>query len=447
MNQPNNQLPVAIVGGGPIGLAAGAHLVEKGEKFVLFEAGDAVGDSISKWAHVRVFTPWRYLVDAAAKRLLLESGWLAPSEDELPTGRELIEYYLLPLSRLPEIKPHIRLQSDVTAISRQGFDKMKSAGRENAPFAVQVRSRHEGRSVTMARAVIDASGTYRTPNPLGGNGLPALGEPEATGQVFFGIPNTLDADRERFADHDVLVVGNGHSAFSALLELAKLQSAARETRLFWAIRGAKSGRLFGGEQNDELPARGALGSAVRELIETGKLTLLTDYRIERLERGSNDKITVTSDSGVKIVVDQIICATGYRPELNFVRELRIGLEPTVESPPLLAPMIDPNVHSCGSVPPHGARELAHPEPDFYIVGMKSYGRAPTFLMLTGYEQVRSVVCALTGDLENASAVQLTLPETGVCSTDLTCEADSEHQCGCSGVADERERPVTVCCQR
>jgi hypothetical protein len=102
----------------------------------------------------------------------------------------------------------------------------------------------------------------------------------------------------------------------------------------------------------------------------------------------------------------------------MLRELRLELDPIVESPATLAPLIDPNVHSCGSVPPHGAAELRQPEKDFYIVGMKSYGRAPTFLMLTGYEQVRSVACALTGDWEGARDVQLVLPETGVCSSDV-----------------------------
>jgi hypothetical protein len=115
-------------------------------------------------------------------------------------------------------------------------------------------------------------------------------------------------------------------------------------------------------------------------------------------------------------VDEIVCATGFRPDLTLTRELRLDLDTAVEAPSALAPLIDPNVHSCGSVPPHGAEELKHPEPDFYTVGMKSYGRAPTFLLLTGYEQVRSVVAAIAGDWESARKVELVLPETGVCST-------------------------------
>jgi hypothetical protein len=112
-----------------------------------------------------------------------------------------------------------------------------------------------------------------------------------------------------------------------------------------------------------------------------------------------------------------------RPDLTVLRELRLHLDAAVESPAALAPLIDPNVHSCGTVPPHGAVELAHPEADFYIVGMKSYGRAPTFLLLTGYEQVRSVTAALVGDWERARQVKLVLPETGVCSADAGGSCD------------------------
>ena len=118
-----------------------------------------------------------------------------------------------------------------------------------------------------------------------------------------------------------------------------------------------------------------------------------------------------------LVVDRIVVTTGFRPDFSFLRELRIEVDPAVEAPPALSPLIDPNFHSCGDVPPHGIAELAHPEPDFTIVGSKSYGRAPTFLMATGYEQVRSVVAAIAGDHAAAREVQLVLPKTGVCSAD------------------------------
>jgi hypothetical protein len=134
--------------------------------------------------------------------------------------------------------------------------------------------------------------------------------------------------------------------------------------------------------------------------------------------------------------DEIIATTGFRPDLAPLRELRVILDDILEAPPTLAPLIDPNVHSCGTVPPHGARELAHPEKDFYIAGMKSYGRAPTFLMLTGYEQVRSIACALVGDTYGAEHVELVLPQTGVCSGGSDCCDDAATDCG---------SPASTCC--
>jgi hypothetical protein len=142
-------------------------------------------------------------------------------------------------------------------------------------------------------------------------------------------------------------------------------------------------------------------------------------------------------------VDEIIAATGFRPDLEPLSELRLGLDPAVESPLALASLIDPNIHSCGSVPPHGAEELQHPESDFYIVGMKSYGRAPTFLMLTGYEQVRSVAAAIAGDWEAAREVRLVLPETGVCSSSSVL-AERGVSC-CAPVADAEKGQVISCC--
>jgi hypothetical protein len=119
---------------------------------------------------------------------------------------------------------------------------------------------------------------------------------------------------------------------------------------------------------------------------------------------------------------------GQRPDLEMTRELRLDLDPWLESPRALGPMIDPNLHSCGTVPPHGHRELAHPEPGYYAVGIKSYGRAPTFLMATGYEQVRSVAARLAGDHAAADDVRLVLPETGVCSVNLATAASAKDGC-------------------
>jgi hypothetical protein len=315
----------------------------------------------------------------------------------------------------------------VIAIARRGYDKMKTAGRQDAPFVLRIQCPDGGEEQLLAKAVIDASGTWSTPNPLGSDGLPALGEGAAAEQIFYGIPDVLDRYRSRYAGKRVVVVGSGHSAFNALLELATLAEEAPGTEITWAVRRANVGQLFGGEQNDALPERGRLGTRTRELIDSGAVRSMS-VRIAEVRRTTAGLILVGDDGATLGPVDEIVCATGFRPDLSITRELRLNLDPAVEAPSALAPLIDPNVHSCGSVPPHGAEDLKHPEPDFYTVGMKSYGRAPTFLLLTGYEQVRSVVAAIAGDWESARHVELVLPETGVCSTSNSA-GESDACCG------------------
>jgi thioredoxin reductase len=415
-------LPVVVIGGGPVGLAAAAHLLERNLEPLVLERGDRVAASVAEWGHVRFFSPWRYSVDRAAADLLAETGWRAPDPDTYPTGNDLMSHYLQPLADHPALQPRIRLNTEVVAVTRDGFDKMKSPGRDDAPFLVTTRTADGTEANILARAVIDASGTWTRPNPLGASGKPAIGERALAHRIAYGIPDVLSNARERYAGKRVLVVGSGHSAFNVLLDLVDLADQAPGTEITWAIRkpAERTQNLFGGGIDDALPARGELGAGVRRLVDTGRLRLVTGLRIAKLE-DTGAGIVVSGQDTVLPPVDEIIAATGFRPDLDLLSELRLALDPAVESPAALAPMIDPNLHSCGSVPPHGAEELKHPETDLYVVGMKSYGRAPTFLMLTGYEQVRSVAAALAGDWEAARDVHLVLPETGVCSSNILAE--------------------------
>jgi thioredoxin reductase len=412
-----SSLPVAIIGAGPVGLAAAAHLLRRGETPLVFEAGPSVGTSILVWGHVRLFSPWRYLLDREAAALLETHGWSAPDPEGYPTGQELVEHYLLPLAEAQEIQVALRLNTRVMTVTRAGIDKMKTPGREHAPFVLRVQTSEGTERDVRARAVIDASGTYSQPNPLGAGGTFALGERGLHDAIFYGIPDVRGQERERYAGRRVLVVGSGHSAFNTLLDLAQLCEQVPSTQVVWAIRRRDTEHLFGGGERDGLPARRQLGQRIRDLVERENLRLATAVSIAALAR-TREGIVIKGEEERIGPVDEIIAATGFRPDLSLLRELRVALDPSVESPVALAPLIDPNIHSCGTVPPHGVEELSHPEQDFYIAGMKSYGRAPTFLMLTGYEQVRSIVAALCGDWETARSVELVLPETGVCSTDL-----------------------------
>ena len=411
-----SQLPVAVIGAGPVGLAAAAHLSERRIPFVVFEAGDDIAASIRDWAHVQLFSPWSYNIDPAARRLLEHSGWTAPDPDQHPTGGELIARYLEPLALLPEISRGLRTSRRVTAITRAGTDKVTTKSRGEAPFVITTEG-PRGRQRTLASAVIDASGTWPMPNPLGAEGVPADGERQAGERIESGIPDVLGHDRGRYVGGRIAVVGSGHSAQNVVRDLAALATRHPDTQVTWIVRRHQADQMFGGKADDQLPERGRLGADAQNAVERGPVDLVTGFRIDRIVDGGDGAMLVSSDERVVGPFDLIVNATGFRPDLSPLSELRVDVDPVLQSARMLAPMIDPNVHSCGSVPPHGAAELAHPEPGFYVVGAKSYGRAPTFLLATGYEQARSVVAELAGDHVAAADVQLNLPETGVCSLD------------------------------
>ncbi|HEX2552968.1 MAG TPA: FAD-dependent oxidoreductase [Microvirga sp.] len=412
-------LPVAVIGAGPVGLAAAAHLIARGLPVVVYEAGETAGANVRDWGHVRLFSPWGYDVDAAARTLLERHGWKAPCADGFPTGAELYARYLKPLAETPEIASVLETRTRVVAIGRQGADKMSSRDRATKPFTLRLQGPDGRTRRELARAVIDASGTWTNPNPLGAGGLPADGEAELADRIAYGAPDVRGRDRALYAGRSVLVVGAGHSAANVILDLMRLADEAPGTAVTWVTRGSNLTRVYGGGQADGLPARGELGASLRALVEEGRLRLEAGFSAQAV-RAAGDGVALVGDTaeGEREIgpADRIVVATGQRPDLALTRELRLELDPWIESAKALGPLIDPNLHSCGSVKPHGHRALAHPEPGFYTLGIKSYGRAPTFLMLTGYEQARSVAAALAGDLAAADRVHLVLPETGVCSS-------------------------------
>jgi thioredoxin reductase len=461
---------VAIVGAGPVGLAAAAHALERGLEPIVLEAGEAPGHAMRQWSHVRMFSPWEYNIDKAAERLLLATGWNAPDPKVYPSGGDMVAHYIEPLATRTALKERIRTSSRVTAISRVGFDKVKTKGRDAAPFQVRFQNGKGPESLT-ADAVIDASGTWFSPNPAGGNGLFAIGEAEHDARIAYGTPDVLGAARARYAGRTVAVLGAGHSAIGTLIDLVQLKDEAPGTDVIWLLRGDRPEKAFGGGANDKLAARGELGSTFATLVRQGKLQVETGFGVTHVTE-TKGRLRIGAGSaccGRHIIADELIVATGFRPDLSMLAELRLGLDPTLDCPTSLAPLIDPNEHSCGTVRPHGARELAHPEPGFYIAGMKAYGRAPTFLTLTGYEQVRSIVADIAGDKDAAERVELVLPETGVCSrspvedaggccggpatsdasaccaADETAKAEGKAGCGCGSAPETQPKKATACC--
>jgi NADPH-dependent 2,4-dienoyl-CoA reductase/sulfur reductase-like enzyme len=447
-----NELPVAVIGGGPVGLAAAAHLLERGLRPVVFEAGPRVGHAMRDWGHVRMFSPWRYVVDHASRRMLAESGWVMPDEEALPTGLELVEQYLEPLAALPPIASAVRLGTRVAAVSRQFVDKVKTPQRDAMPFVVRTIDADGVEHDVLARAVIDASGTWFKANPMGANGLPARGEAAHAARIRYGIPDIAGKERARYAGKRTLVVGTGHSAVNSLLALVELMDQDERTRVFWGMRRSSPGNAFGGGDADALPARGALGARLRAQVEAGNVRILTGLQVGAVaEHGGTLVVSDVNGSEVALV-DEVIVATGARPDLELLREMRLDLDSALESPRVLAPLIDPNEHSCGSVRPHGAFELEQPERGLFIAGMKSYGRAPTFLLATGYEQVRSVAAYIAGDYAAAREVLLDLPETGVCNVTF---GGNDASAGCCGAEPKKEtdmaevngvrEPASACC--
>jgi thioredoxin reductase len=430
------ELPVAVIGAGPIGLAAAAHLLERGIEPVVLERGPHAAAAVRQWGHVRLFSTWRELIDPAAEKLLAPTGWTRPDDTAYPTGAQWAEHYLQPLA--DALGDRVRHGATVTGVARAGRDRVVDSGRAGRPFTVHLTLADGREQRITARAVIDASGTYATPNPLGADGYPAAGERAlaAEGRITYRVPDLTDpAVREQFAGKRTAVVGTGASAFTALADLADLARTEPGTHAVWVLRRGISGSTFGGGTADQLPARGALGLAAKAAVDQGHADAVTGFRTTAVETTPDGRLVLVADDGRRTEpVDHVIALTGLRPDLSFLTEVRLGLDERLSAPVALAPLIDPNVHSCGTVYPHGVEELSHPEEGLFLAGMKSYGRAPTFLAMTGYEQVRSIAAALAGDMDAARRVELTLPESGVCGGaglfDISSTDQTSQDSGC-----------------
>ncbi len=387
---------------------------------------------MSQWAHVRLFSPWSELVDPVAEELLAAAGWRAPNPTRYPTGSDWVRDYLQPLA--DALGDALRYQHTVTSVAKQSRDRLVSSGRDEAPFTIHVDT-PTGAAHVIARAVIDASGTWTGPNPLGGDGVRAIGEQEAADQITYRVPDLdLDDVRARYAGKHVVVAGTGASAKGALIALTSLAKEAPATRVTWLVRRPGVGEAFAGSGQDELPERGALGELARAAVHSGPVTTLNGFRTASVSAVADGTLVIESFDGQTVDgVEEVVVLTGFRPDLAMLSEVRLDLDPVLQAPRDLAPLIDPNEHSCGTVYPHGATELAQPEAGFFLVGMKSYGRATSFLALTGFEQTRSVAAAIAGDHEAAARVELTLPDTGACGGAGTFDDETSAGGGCCGL--------------
>jgi thioredoxin reductase len=391
---------LAIVGAGPIGLEASAMALELGFDAHVFERGE-VGAHAQAWGHVKMFTPWRMNIGPASARLLARHGWSAPEASALPTGTELAERLLAPLAATPEMKSRVHTHQQVVHVARHGTRKQdRAAGRGEHPFRLLVRDAGGRESFLHAQALIDATGTYGQPLWVGTGGIPARGETYLAPQMSYHPDDVLGLRRERYAGKATLVIGGGSSAVTTVVALAQLAREVAGTRVSWVTRRETPG--FAGEvANDSLPARVALYAEGRRLKEGGSPHVKGwgGGECEGLEYNSAThryRVLFATPGGARVEeADQVIINCGFGPDTTLYRELRVDECHETLAPRGVADALRAaGTSDCAKVPAFDAATLATPEPHFYILGAKSYGRSSAFLLETGYKQVAGVLAAL-----------------------------------------------------
>lgn len=385
---------LAVLGAGPTGLEAALAAAEQGFPFTLYEAAPEVAGHIRSWGHVRLFTPWSLDVSPRMRRRLAAAGVEVPDGDSCPTGAELAERLLAPLAALPEIAPHLRLGTRVVGIGREGLlkhEEIANPNRAARPFRLLLQDASGREWVEPAGRVIDATGTYGHPNWLGDGGIPAPGERALGAEIHRHLPD-FSREAASWAGRTILLAGAGHSAQTAVRDLAALAREAPGTRVLWALRNPNPD--WGTHAGDALPARAALAAAAVELAR-GASGAVSPYRgvaIEALAPGSGGmEVTLRNGDSRTVTVDRILSLTGFVGDAGLYRQLQVHECYATSGPmKLSAALLGSAGGDCLTQTTHGAETLANPEPGFFILGIKSYGRNNTFLMRVGWQQVDEV---------------------------------------------------------
>ena len=396
---------IAILGAGPIGLEAALAAAEAGFEFTVFEAADQVAGNVRSWGHVQLFTPWSLNVSARARARLGEVDRAPPAGDECPTGADLVELVFEPMAELADIGPHVRLGTRVLQVGRDGMlknDEIGTGARSGKPFRLLVRDEEDGERLEYADVVLDCTGTYDNPNALGTGGVAAPGESLAGEYIIRRIPDfeapLLTGDAAGWGGRRILLVGAGHSAQTAACDLVGLMERVPETEVVWAIRSARP--TFGAVEDDPLPARHSLveRSLSLALGEDTPFDVRLGSTVDALE-ASPDGIVVSlrgADRAIEqVTVDRIISLTGSVGDARMYRQLQVH-ECWATSGPmkLAATLLASSSADCLTQESQGVETLMNPEPDFYILGSKSYGRNSTFLLRVGWAQVDEVFSLL-----------------------------------------------------
>jgi hypothetical protein len=391
---------IAILGAGPVGLEAALAAADHDLDFAVYEAGAEVAANVADWGHVRLFTPWSLTVSPRQRRHLLQAGQTLPTEDDCPTGEELRRRALLPLAALPSVAPRLRLSTRVVSVGRQGLlkhEEIATAARAARPFRLLLADAGGEESVATADLVLDCTGTWGHPNPLGDGGIAAPGERAAAAFITHRIPD-LARERDAWAGRSVLLAGAGHSAQTAARALAALAAEAAGTRVVWALRDAEPD--FGAVEGDTLPERAALTAAAAALAAGASpaVTARRGVAVERLRRsGEQLAVSLRAADGAldEVNVDRIVALCGSVGDHSLYRELQVHeCYATCGPINLSAALLGAAAGDCLQQSSHGVETLRNPEPGFYILGAKSYGRNNTFLLRTGWAQVAEVFGAI-----------------------------------------------------
>jgi len=392
-----NESSVAVLGAGPIGLEAALYARACDFPVTVYEAG-AVGEHVRRWHQVRLFTPWRMNTSPLGRRRLLETDtWTeTPNLDVCPTGEALVSRYLEPLAALPELAPAVRPGCRIAGISRGDQLKGEAIGapeRGGPRFRLLVDG-PGGERVDEADIVLDATGVFGQANALGAGGIPAPGERDAAGRILTGLPDVAGRDLEAVRDRDVLVVGGGLSAATTICALAE----APVRSVTWATRAGSP--PLAEIPGDSLPARLDLVRRANALAADEGVRHLGEASVREIREHAGT-LRVELSVGAETVSwegDRIIAQTGFRPDLSITRELQVHHCWASEAPMrLAAALLGAEGGDCMTQTSHGADSLRNPEPDFFVLGAKSYGRNSRFLLSIGREQIRDAFRLITGD--------------------------------------------------
>ncbi len=392
---------VAIIGAGPTGLDAALAAADRGWEFTVYEAGPGPAANVRAWGHVQLFTPWSMNVSPRMAAHLAAAGLDVPSGDDCPSGDELARRLLEPVAGLPELAGAIRYGARVKAVGRQGLLKHEEIANERRaarPFRLLIGTAG-GEEVASADVVIDCSGTYGYANSTGDGGIPAVGEQALDDRIVRRLPDVL-TEASDWTGRRVLLVGSGHSAQTAASALAELAAASPGTEVVWAVRSEEPS--WGAVADDPLPARARLTGEARRLAAGAPgVELRTGVVVEALaERDGRIAATLRNGTTDEVVVDRVVSLTGYVGDHNLYRQLQVHECYATSAPMnLSAALLGAAAGDCLQQESHGVDVLRNPEPNFFILGAKSYGRNSQFLMRVGWDQVDEVFEALAAEPE------------------------------------------------